>query len=299
MKDDPRSAYLLVNLACAAWSTNFIAGRLLSDHVGPAALSALRFSVAGLVFAGVLARAPAAERSLAGQRWLLLAMALTGIVAYNLLAYGGLRYTTATNAVLINGATPLLIGLLGALVLGEHSPRRLVFGALISLTGVGVIVSGGSWQALVAMQFNRGDVLIFGSALAWATYTVLSRVATRRRTALSASALSCWLGLPFLYAAGAVEWHAAPVALSWTAVLGGIYVGLVPAFLALSAWNEGVRRLGAGRAAAFYNMLPVYGTLLGVVVLGEPFGWPQMLGGGLVVGGSLASIWDDLRPRRA
>jgi len=66
--------------------------------------------------------------------------------------------------------------------------------------------------------------------------------------------------------------------------------------IAMLAWNEAVRRVGPGNVTAFYNMLPVYGALLGVLVLGEPFGPAQLVGGGLIIAGSLVSTWGDFRP---
>ena len=78
-------------------------------------------------------------------------------------------------------------------------------------------------------------------------------------------------------------------------MLAAIYIGVFASVVAYLAWNEGVRRVGPGKATAFYNMLPVYGTLLGVFFLHEPFGPAQLVGGALIIGGSLLAVWNDLR----
>ena len=153
---DPRLAYVLVNLCTLFWATNFALGRLLRDDIGPFTLTAARFTVAGVVFTALLLRRPAAER-IPGRQWpLLLGMGVTGVFGFGSLLYTGLRTTTATNASLINGTGPLVIGILAALTLHERFGRRQAIGALISLAGVALIVSGGSLAALAHQRLNTG-----------------------------------------------------------------------------------------------------------------------------------------------
>ena len=116
---------------------------------------------------------------------------------------------------------------------------------------------------------------------------------------LSATLLSTWMGLPLLLPAAALEWQARPPNLTLPVVLGVVYIAIFPSVIAFLAWNESIRIAGPVRATALYNMLPVYGSLLGVGLLGEPFAWAQLLGGALVIAGSLFAIWPDIRGRRA
>jgi drug/metabolite transporter (DMT)-like permease len=294
-RDDPRWAYALVNLSCLLWATNFVLGRLLRGAVGPFTLTAARFTVAALVFALLLRRLPAEERRIGSAWLLLLGMGLTGVFGFNSLLYTGLRSTTAANAALISGTGPLVIGLMSALILRERYTLRAGLGALVSLAGVAVIASGGSPGGLGGSNLNPGDLLVLAAIASWGLYSVMSRVATRTRSSLSATALSTFLGLPFLYLAAAVESRAQTVDLSLNLVWAAIYIGLFPSVVAYLSWNEGVRRVGPARATAFFNMLPAFGALFGVVLLGEPFGAPQIIGGALIVCGSLFAAWDDLR----
>ncbi len=290
-KHDPRLAYLLVNLATLFWSTNFALGRLLRDDIGPFTLTAARFVVAALIYVPLFLRLPATERR-PGRHWLLLlGMGFTGVFGFGSLLYAGLRLTTTTNAALINGVSPLAIGALSALLLREHWTRRGLLGALVSLCGVAVIVSNGSLAALLHHQPNAGDLFVLAAVTTWGFYSILSRVVTRARSALSATILSTWFGLPFLFPAAAWEWQVRPPTLSLSVVLAVIYIGVFPSVVSFLSWNEAVRRIGPARVTAFYNMLPVYGAALGIAALGEPFGWPQLVGGGLIIAGSLTSVW--------
>ena len=76
-------------------------------------------------------------------------------------------------------------------------------------------------------------------------------------------------------------------------MLAVLYIGVFPAFIAFLAWNEGIRRVGPTRAMACYNMLPVFGALLGAIFLNEALGVGQVAGGALVIGGGLigTSLW--------
>ena len=294
-KNDPRLAYLLVNLSALLWATNFALGRLLRNDIGPFTLTVARFTVTAAVFAVILRRLPASERR-PGREWpYLLGMGVAGVFGFCSLLYTGPHYTTATNASLINGTGPLAIGLISAALLREHYRRRQALGALISLAGVALIVSGGSLAVLSRQRLNTGDLLVLAAVLTWGLYSALSRIVTRTRSAVAATALSSIFGLPLLYPAAFLEWRAHPPTLSLAVIGAAIYIGIFPSAVAYLAWNEGVRRVGPGKATAFYNMLPVFGALLGVLLLGEPFGLAQLLGGALIIAGSLIAVWRDLR----
>jgi drug/metabolite transporter (DMT)-like permease len=221
-------------------------------------------------------------------------MGLTGVFGFNSLLYTSLKSTTAANAALINGTGPLIFSLMAALTLRERLTARNLAGALVSLAGVVIIISGGSLDALLGLRFNLGDLLVLAAVVVWGVYSMLGRLVTRTRSAFAATALSNWIGLAMLYPAAIVEQARQPAAPGWLVILAAVYIGVGPSFVSFLAWNEGVRRVGATRATVFYNMLPFYGTLLGVLILHEPLGWAQVIGGALILAGSLISVWPDL-----
>jgi drug/metabolite transporter (DMT)-like permease len=128
-------------------------------------------------------------------------------------------------------------------------------------------------------------------------YVVISPTVTRKRSALSATAISTWMAIPFLLGTAALEWQHKPPTWSWHLLLAVLYIGIFPSLGAFLAWNEGVRRVGPNRAMAFYNMLPVYGAILGVVLLGESPAWQHFIGGGLIIMSSLITICPELKGR--
>jgi drug/metabolite transporter (DMT)-like permease len=288
---------LLVNLATLTWATNMALGRLLRDDIGPLSISAARFLLASVLYFVLLQRRPAAERRLdqgnSGSRlfgrqglWLL-AMGLCGVAAFAPTLYLGLRFTTTVNATLVNGLGPLITGLLAALLIREPMTRSQIVGAAVGLVGIIVLISGGSLRFWQTMELNIGDLIMVGAVTLWGLYSVLGRQVMRRRTALSATAFSTFLALPLLLLAAIWEISVHPLALRPELVLALIYIAIVPTVIGVVAWNEGVRRLGSSGAMVFYNTLPLYGALLGILVLGETVGLPYLLGGALIVGGGI------------
>ncbi len=278
----------LVNLATFVWATNIVLGRWLRSGIGPISLAAFRFLVAALIFALLLRRRPVQERRIGPDGRALVGMALTGVVVFAPLLYLGLRYTTAVNTTLINGLGPLITGILAGLLIGEPMTRRQVGGAVLGLVGVLWLISGGHLDFWHKVHFNVGDFIVLAAVALWGLYSILGREAMRRRSALSATAFSMFLGLPILLLAAPWEMRALPVHWGATLFLSLLYIGVAPTVLGFLSWNEGVRRLGPSGAMVFYNMLPVYGTLLSFLLLGEGIRTAHLIGGGLII---LGGVW--------
>jgi drug/metabolite transporter (DMT)-like permease len=298
VRHDPRLAYLLVNLSTLLWAGNITLGRALRGQVGPFTLTAARVTIAGLLFVLLFARRsaagqlPAAERH-PGRDWpLLLGMALTGVLGFPALLYLALQYTTASNASLINGTGPLVTAMLAAWLLREKLHTNQIVGGFVSLAGV-VLIIGNGFRAHNGSGPNLGDLIMLANVALWGLYSVMARVVTHRRSTVSATAFSTWAALPLLLPLALIESGQKPPELSPNLLLAVLYIGIFAAFVAFLAWNEGIRRVGPTRAMAFYNMLPVYGALLGALFLNEALGVGQLLGGALVIGGGLigTSLW--------
>ena len=277
----------LVNVATLTWASNMTLGRWLRDDIGPLTLAAARFLIAAPCLAVLLRHLPDEERRLKQDRWLLVGMALSGVVAFTPALYLGLQHTTTVNATLINGMGPLITGGLAALLISERMTSRQVAGAALGLAGVMALISNGRLRFWEGRESNVGDLIVLGAVVLWALYSVLGRRAMERRSALSASAFSALLGLPALLLAAAWEMRVSGFAFEPRLILPILYIGVAPGVIGFLSWNSGVRRLGAGGAMVFYNTLPLYGTLLGHFLLGEPLGMSHLVGGALIVAGGL------------
>jgi drug/metabolite transporter (DMT)-like permease len=289
-------AYLLLTLTALCWGANAIFGRLAVGEVSPMALVTLRWLGAlGLlaVFAHAQLRRdwPAIRPRLA----FVSAMGALGFTAFNALYYVAAHSTTAVNIGIIQGAVPVFV-LVGALAL-YRTPvgGRQAAGVLVTMLGVAIVACGGDLERLATFTLNAGDLLMIAACGLYAGYTL----GLRGRPAVSA------LGL-FTVMAGAAFLTSLPLALAeaalgrfqWPTPLGWLIVALVtlfPSFLAQICFIQGVALIGPGRAGIFVNLVPVFASILALLVLNEPFEPFHAVALALVLGG----IWLSERGKPA
>lgn len=281
------SPYLLLTLTTLFWAGNWVIGRAIRHDIPPLALAFWRWAIAAALLLPFAGQHVLRQRALILGHWrILILLAVLGTGLYNALAYWGLQYTTVTNGVLLNSATPILIIAISVIFLGERLMARQYVGVLISLTGVLTIVSHGQPAMLASLTLNAGDFWVLAAVAAWAVYTVCLRW---RPAGLHPLAFLCVLTLiglvpmlPFylweIVAGRHIVWSA-------KAVLAFGYVSVFPALLGYIFWNRGVLAVGANRAGLFMHLMPVFGTLLAVIFLGERLALFQIIGIGLIFTG--------------
>ena len=268
-------------------------GKPLLEALPPFGINLVRWVLACLVLVPLTLALEGRFPRPARHQWpTLVAMALTGVVLFNALVYLSLLYTTSTNAALINGTTPILTMVLAAAIGLDRLTGRRLAGALVSLVGVGWIVSRGSLGALIDLSFNRGDLIMLVAALTWAIYTILLN---RMRGALSPLAtltIVSVLAVPPLGVIGGYELMSSPMgAITPTVVVGLVYISVLASVAAFMAWSVGIKGIGAARGSIFLNLIPVFTAVIAVLTLGERIGLVQLIGGSLVIGGvTLASL---------
>ena len=286
------NAYLLLAATALMWGGNAVASRLAIGEISPMMLTCLRWLGVCLVLPVIYRRDIAASwpviRAHAVQ---ILVLALVGFSAFNGLMYVAAYSTTAINIGIIQGAIPVLV-LLGALLVYRTPVSTLqITGVVVTLLGVFVIATKGDVSVLKTLAFNSGDILMLVGCVFYAAYTL----ALRKRppmppmvffTALAAAALFWSIGLlVWEIRAGQAVWPGA----KGLAILG--YVTLCPSLFAQVFFMRGVELIGPGRAGIFVNLVPVFGAILAVLILGEIFAMYHAAALALVLCGIALSEW--------
>jgi drug/metabolite transporter (DMT)-like permease len=282
-------AFLLLALANLFWSGNWIAGRALRDAFEPASLNFWRWTVA------TLALAPFALPALRGKlplllrhAGILLLLALCGVAVFQSLVYLGLRSTTAVNAVLLNSSMPLFMLLCSWVIEREHASLRQIAGMLISLAGIGVILSRGDAQALLQLQLHAGDAWILLAMPVWGIYSVLLKRRPAGLGALEFLFVISLAGTLMLAPVAAYQTLQSPLQMPTVAQgLGVLYMGLAASVFAFICWNRGVSVVGANAAGFTVHLLPAFGTVLAILLLGEAFQAFQAAGIAIILAGVL------------
>lgn len=287
------SLYLKLVVTTFFWGGTFVAARYAVRETAPFFAASCRFILAALVLFAVVAwqahrngtgfPLPSSRRDVAT----LASLGLSGIFCYNAFFFTGLKYTGAANGSLIVAINPVLTSVLSAWWLKEHLRPLQIAGLLVSLSGVGVIVTRGDLAVIRSLAFNHGDLLMLGAPLSWALYSILGKRALGTFSPLVATAYAALFGALFLIPAACLEYAITPHSLAfsglgWLAILQLALLGTVVGFV---WWYQAVQRIGASRAAIFVNLVPLFGTLLAALLLGESLGWPQLWGGALVIMG--------------
>jgi drug/metabolite transporter (DMT)-like permease len=267
-------------------------GKPLLEALPPFGINLIRWVLACIVLVPLTLALEGRFPRPARRQWFGLAvMALTGVVLFNALVYLSLRYTTSTNAALINSVTPILTMVLAAAVGLDRLTGRRLAGAFVSLVGVSWIVSRGSLEALIELSFNRGDLIMLVAALVWAIYTILLNRTRGALSPLATLTIVALLALPPLIVIGGYELISNPVGpITPVVVVGLVYVSVLASVAAFMAWSVGIEGIGAARGSIFLNLIPVFTAVIAMITLGERVGLVQLIGGLLVIGGvTLAS----------
>jgi drug/metabolite transporter (DMT)-like permease len=276
--------YLLLSLTSLFWAGNVVLGRYVAGHVPPIALATLRWGGAFLV---ILPFAwPHMMREwhvIRSNLPMLILLAITGIGAYNTIAYIGLQYTSALNALLIQSAGPLFVAFWSLVLFRTRLSWAQALGIALSLGGVLTILARGDVEALSAVDFNKGD-LIFGGALM--IFCIYSALMPYRPKLHALAFLGFTTGVGALVNVPFALWEASrgyTASLDSETLLTLAYVILFPSVFAYLCYNRGVELIGANRSAPFYHLIPVFGSVLAIGFLGEEPKLFHLIGYGLVL----------------
>ncbi|GLK70544.1 DMT family transporter [Ancylobacter dichloromethanicus] len=285
--------YLLLTLVPLFWAGNIVMGRHVAGHVPPVGLAWLRWVLAVLILLPFAWRAMRADWPLMRRHWKLVGvLSLTGITLFNTMQYHALEFTPALNALLIQSTGPLLIAFWSFLLNGERLSAGQGVGIGLSLLGVLTIVCRGDPAVLVNIAFNRGDVWMVAAMVVYGVYSSL----LARRPAFSQLGFlgfSLGLGALLLTPAFVAERVASPpLVFDARALIAIAYVAVFPSVLAYLFFNRGIQLVGPNRAAPFFHLMPVFGSALAILFLGERPHLYHAAGYALVLAGVVtATLW--------
>lgn len=289
-------AALLLTIPPLMWAGNAVVGRLVSDAVSPMTLNFLRWLLA---LALLLPLAPKMLRpgSPLWAHWRRFAvLGLLSVGTYNALLYLALNTSAPINVTLVGASTPVWMLLIGRVGYGVRVSRRQMLGAVLSISGVVLVLSRGQLAVLREVQLVPGDVYVLLASAAWATYSwMLARPTTEPASiraswsAFLAGQMAFGLAWSALFAGG--EWALARGHFTWSWPLGAalVFIAVGPALIAYRSWGAGVARAGPAMAGFFINLTPLFTALLSAVFLGESPQLYHALGFLLIAGGIVVS----------
>ncbi|WP_028995479.1 DMT family transporter [Azonexus hydrophilus] len=263
--------YLLLTLTALFWSGNMVLGRGIRADVPPMALAFWRWAIAFMLVLPLALPHLKSQWQLLKQGWRpIFVLGLLGVGGYNTFAYLALQTTTATNAVLLNSFIPVATIAISWAFLGKRLTPLAALGVVVSLIGAMTIVARGDLDVLLHLALNTGDLWMLAAVAIWAIYTVgLAWRPAGVHPMLMLAAFTA-VGLAALFPA--YLWEMAQgrtINVHFGSLASLAYVGIFPSFVGYIFYNRGVAEVGANKASLFIHLMPVFGTLLSVVFLGE------------------------------
>ncbi|KSV82740.1 carboxylate/amino acid/amine transporter [compost metagenome] len=289
-------AYFYLCVTALFWGGNSVAGKMAVGHVSPMMLTTLRWVFALVVILVLMTPQIRRDWDKIRKHWLqLLAYGAIGFTTFNALLYSALKYTSAINAVILQAGIPMLIFLFNFVLFRTRASIAQVIGFTVTLIGVLVTAAHGDISSLLTLEFNFGDALMIIACVVYAGYTVALRYKPTMhwQSFIAAPAFGALLSaLPLLFWEIGTGTAIAPDATGWIIVL---YAAIFPSLMSQVLYVRGVEMIGANRAGLFINAIPVFGTLLSVLLIGETFHLFHLVALLLVLGG--IAIAEKGRPR--
>jgi drug/metabolite transporter (DMT)-like permease len=281
--------YLLLVLAPTFWGANVVAGKLAVGEVDPFVLLLGRWTGAVLLLIPfALPHLRHDWPKISGSIWWLAFYGIFGFAGFNMLMYSAAHYTAAVNASIEQAAIPVMV-LAGNFVVFRVRARALqVAGLAVTIAGVVWVATHGDPGRLLNMTVNIGDGMVLLACLLYALYslTLRYRPAIHWLSFMFVTAFSAFVAsVAFLFAFGGgvgtlLEALPQTTLIGWGCIA---YVMLFPSIVAQLCYARGVEIVGPNRASIFINLLPITGTVLSVLILGENLQSFHLLATALVV----------------
>ena len=281
-------AYTLLVLASLCWSGNFIVGKFATlFEIPPLTLNTFRWISVWLILIPFTFKE--IYKNLAYIKKNLLTIAFMGVITistFNSVVYFALNYTQVINAVLVLAIIPAVTIVLSSLMKVEKTNTFQIFGLILSIIGVGSIISNGDVQRIVSLSFNNGDLWMLVCVLSWALYSTLLKKNKFKLSQFSLIQIMVSVGVIFLIPQYFYE-QSIGLELNFNKAFFLIlfYVVVFPAIVAYYCWQKGIEIIGPNRATMFIQLMPLFSAVMAIIIFKEKFELYHFVGATFIVSG--------------
>ena len=268
------SAYLLLVLATLFWSGNFIVGKFATlFQIPPLTLNVFRWIAVWFILIPFTYREIFNNFSYIKKNWLVISfMGVITISTFNSVVYFALNFTQVINAVLVLAAIPAATIVFSSAMKIEKTNSFQLIGLLLSIIGIGVIISNGDIQKIISLSFNKGDLWMIVCVLSWSLYSTLLKKSKFQLSQFSLIQLMVTVGIIFLIPQFFYE-KSIGLELTYNKAFFLIlfYVVVFPAIAAYYCWQKGIEIIGPNRASMFIQLMPLFSAAMAIVIFNEKF----------------------------
>jgi drug/metabolite transporter (DMT)-like permease len=284
-----RTHTLLVGMA-VLWGGSWPAGRVVAQQLPPLSSSAWRFTIA-VVCLLVWMLATRGWPRLSGKQWAgLVAAGAVGVFGYAAFFMAALQQVEASRAAVVVTTNPVFTTVLAAWLFKERFNARIAAGLLLAVLGAATVLTRGAPWLLFSGAMGSGEWLLLGCIATWTGYSLMGKRLMVGIDSLTATTLTAVFGCALLWLAAV--WVEGPSraafalgSLNGTGWFAMLFLALGSTVLAYAWYYRGIEELGAGVAASYISLVPVFGVGSAVLLLGEKLDASLLTGGALALAG--------------
>lgn len=287
MKDNKTSGYLMALTAIFFWSINIIIASYFAADLTPFEIAFGRWLIASLILVPLAWSGLKRNFRLLTKNWfLVLNLALTGIVFDNTLIYYAGRTAPAIDMGLLDVTGPIFLVILSRLFLKTPISLQQIIGLAVAVFGVMVVILQGDLTQIAHFKFVDGDFIMLANTFCFAVYSLLQ---AKRPTQISQSvmlAATAVVGVIIIFplllltSDGMKMFSLQPIDYGVF-----LYLGIFNSVIAYLCWNSALASIGNIKTSIIYYLLPLFSGIGAYLVLHEKLYWSQLIGGFLVIGG--------------
>jgi len=285
-------AYIMLTCASLFWAGNFIVGKYaFLSEIPPLSLVFYRWTLVWIILLPFTYKEIIRHKDIIfNNLTLLFFLGFTSVGLFNSFTYLSLIHTQVINASLFNTAIPAIIILLCFLFKIEKTNKFQIFGLIISACGILAIITKLKLDILISLNFNKGDLIMMGGVLTWGIYSTLLKKKKFTLPLLTLVHVICTFGLISVFPQFLYElFNGQLIKFDTNLVYTLIFLALFPSIGSYYCWAGAVSIIGANRAGISLSLIPLFGSIMAIVIYGEVFQFFHLIGAVLIILGLFLS----------
>ena len=279
---------MLLVLTTLFWSGNFIVGKAASTfEIPPFSLNFYRWLFAGLILIPFTFKEILKKRNyILDNIGFFILLGITSITIFNSAVYYSLYYMQVISGVLMISTIPVWIMFISSILGIEKTNKFQIIGVILSLLGVLFIITKSDLEVIKNLAFNRGDLIMAIGMFSWALYSALLKKKKYEISQITLLEVVIITGLIFLIPIYILEMNIGnQIELGKPFILTLSYVVIFPGLAAFFFWIKGIGIIGANRAGVFLHLMPVFGSIMAIILFDEKFMIYHLLGAIFIIAG--------------
>lgn len=293
--------FLLLALASLMWSGQGTAVKVLGRHLGPIAITFLPFYCTTLLAIGLLVKRrcdkPSAQTPSRADWIRFIVAGVGGQVLAQLGMTWGINYSLASNGAILNLLIPVISAVLASIMLHERMSRVRIVSLVVGLVGVGLMSAGDIRQtSFLHTKFLLGNLMIFGGCFGSAFYNVYCKGLLQRfeeiEIVIYSYITASIASIPLLLWVEPVPWHNF-LAFDLSSWFAFAFLALFMYGASMLLFFTALAHLPVTTASISLYLVPVFGVILAITLLGERLHLVEILGAIIVLSATLLIVRYD------